>query len=71
MGLNACAANALVQAQRRKASFMFEALEEVPPHPLSELYGAFAQDRNPDKIDLGIGIYRDDHGRCPIMPRRS
>src|SRR5258707_6623734 len=47
---------------------MFGALENMPAHPLTQLYAIFAQDHNPEKLDLGIGVYRDAQGRCPIMP---
>jgi len=28
---------------------------------------AFRADPNPQKIDLGVGVYRDDHGHTPIL----
>lgn len=47
---------------------MFDTLEQAGPHPVAQLYAAFAQDSNPDKIDLGIGVYRDSDGRSSILP---
>lgn len=47
---------------------MLESLDAIPIHPVSQVYAAFAQDSNPDKIDLGLGVYRDANGHCPIMP---
>jgi len=46
---------------------MFETLQEISSHPLLQIYAALARDSNPDKIDLGIGVYRDANGRSPIM----
>ncbi len=46
---------------------MLENLEVLPPDPILGLMVAFAQDENPDKIDLGVGVYQDDAGRTPVM----
>ncbi|MBN7795285.1 aromatic amino acid transaminase [Parahaliea mediterranea] len=46
---------------------MLENLEVLPPDPLLGLMAAFAQDPNPQKIDLGVGIYQDNTGQTPVM----
>ena len=46
---------------------IFDALETLPDDPVGQVYVALRNDANPDKLDLGIGVYRDDHGRSPIM----
>jgi aspartate aminotransferase len=46
---------------------MFGALRELADHPVGQVYAALARDRNPNKLDLGIGVYRDASGRCPVM----
>ena len=46
---------------------MLENLEVLPPDPILGLIGAFARDENPQKIDLGVGVYQDDSGRTPVM----
>jgi aspartate aminotransferase len=46
---------------------MLENLEVLPEDPLLGLITAFAQDQNPDKIDLGVGVYQDESGRTPVM----
>ena len=46
---------------------MLENLEVLPPDPILGLIAAFAQDDNPEKIDLGVGVYQDDSGRTPVM----
>ncbi|WP_111641019.1 amino acid aminotransferase [Marinimicrobium alkaliphilum] len=46
---------------------MFETLPQLPADPILGLSVAFQQDNNPDKVDLGVGVYKDDAGRTPIM----
>jgi aspartate aminotransferase len=46
---------------------MFEALNPLPADPILGLSAAFRQDDNPDKIDLGVGVYKDESGATPIM----
>ena len=46
---------------------MLEKLQAVPPDPILGILAAFARDQNPDKIDLGIGVYRDESGQTPIL----
>jgi aromatic-amino-acid transaminase len=37
------------------------------PDPLLAVMGLFAADPRPGKIDLGVGVYRDEHGQTPVM----
>ena len=46
---------------------MFEHLNAIPADPILGLIAAYAADTNPNKIDLGIGVYRDEHGNTPIL----
>jgi len=46
---------------------MFENLNALPPDPILGLIAAYAADPNPNKIDLGIGVYRDKHGNTPML----
>lgn len=46
---------------------MFEHLNAVPPDPILGIISAFAADPDPRKIDLGIGVYRDETGNTPIL----
>jgi len=46
---------------------MFENLNAIPPDPILGLIAAYAADTNPKKIDLGIGVYRDESGNTPIL----
>ena len=46
---------------------MFKHLKAVPGDPLLALIVAHQQDPSPKKIDLGVGVYKDDQGRTPIL----
>ncbi|MGO2132049.1 MAG: aromatic amino acid transaminase [Halomonas sp.] len=46
---------------------MFEQIERVPGDAILGLIEAFKNDTNPNKVDLGVGVYRDAHGDTPVM----
>lgn len=46
---------------------MFETLRPPPADPIIALMGQFAADPRADKIDLGVGVYRDAQGQTPVM----
>ena len=46
---------------------MFEALEPLSPDPILGLMAAYREDPRDNKIDLGVGVYRDEAGNTPIM----
>jgi aspartate aminotransferase len=46
---------------------MFQSLTPLPPDPILGLTAAFRQDTNPNKVDLGIGVYKDEKGNTPVM----
>ena len=46
---------------------MFEQLEMAPADPILGLSAAFKSDNNPDKINLGVGVYQDASGQTPIF----
>jgi len=46
---------------------MFERLNAIPPDPILGIIAAYAADPNPNKIDLGIGVYRDENGNTPVL----
>jgi aromatic-amino-acid transaminase len=46
---------------------VFEALVPSPPDPLLGVLKAFLADPRPDKLDLGVGVYRDQHGVTPVF----
>ena len=45
----------------------FATLTRQPDDPLLRILGQHAADPRPDKIDLGVGVFRDDHGHTPVM----
>ena len=47
---------------------MFDSLSLLPDDPILGLIAAFQQDNNPDKVDLGAGVYKDETGNAPILP---
>ncbi len=46
---------------------MFETLDLAPADPILGLSAAFNHDANPDKINLGVGVYQDNSGQTPIF----
>lgn len=46
---------------------MFEVLPQLPADPILGLSTAFKADPNPHKIDLGVGVYKDEQGHTPIL----
>ena len=46
---------------------MFQSLQALPPDPILGLTATFKTDANPNKIDLGMGVYKDGVGNTPIM----
>ncbi len=49
------------------AASLFSRLTPQPVDPLLGLIAAFRADPRPDKIDLGVGVYRDETGRTPVL----
>ena len=46
---------------------MFETLKEQPADKILMLMQAFKEDPREDKIDLGVGVYKDASGNTPVM----
>ena len=46
---------------------MFESIQAMPADPILGLIASFLRDENPSKVDLGVGVYKDEHGQTPIM----
>ncbi|MFC5374207.1 aromatic amino acid transaminase [Brevundimonas faecalis] len=51
----------------RPAQGLFGALTPQAPDPLLSLIALYREDARPEKIDLGVGVYRDEAGHTPIM----
>ena len=45
---------------------MFETLKSVPEDPILGVTSAFRRDAASEKVDLGVGVYRDDSGNTPV-----
>lgn len=46
---------------------MFEQLTQLPADPLLGLIDAFNKETRPEKMDLGVGVYKDAAGNTSIM----
>ena len=46
---------------------MFETIKEQPADKILMLMQAYREDPRSDKIDLGVGVYKDADGHTPIM----
>ena len=46
---------------------MLEGLDRLPTDPILGLMAAFRSDPSPRKIDLGVGVYRDERGDTPVL----
>jgi aromatic-amino-acid transaminase len=49
------------------SSSVFAGLSPQAPDALLSLIGAYRRDPRADKIDLGVGVFRDDLGATPVM----
>lgn len=47
---------------------MFETVTVAPPDPILGLTEQFNADKNPDKINLTTGVYKDAAGNTPVLP---
>ena len=45
---------------------MFSDIELLPPDPILGVTAAFRRDTSPLKVDLGVGVYRDEAGNTPV-----
>ncbi|MDE3256685.1 MAG: aspartate/tyrosine/aromatic aminotransferase [Gemmatimonadota bacterium] len=46
---------------------MFETLEMAPADPILGLTAAYNEDTSPDRINLGVGVYKDGEGNTPVF----
>lgn len=46
---------------------MFDVLQSLPADPILNLVVECNADTNPNKVDLGAGVYKDESGNTPIM----
>ena len=46
---------------------VLEHLDRLSPDPILGVMAAFRADSDPRKVDLGVGVFRDDAGETPVM----
>lgn len=46
---------------------MFTSVEQAPVDAILGLNEAFRNDDNPNKVNLGVGVYHDEEGRLPLL----
>ena len=46
---------------------MLEKLELISADTILGLMAAYRTDPDPRKVDLGVGVFRDDHGDTPVL----
>ena len=56
-----------VAGRRFVATNVWSGLKLGPPDPILGVTQAFLADKNPKKINLGVGAYRDDNGKPFVL----
>lgn len=46
---------------------MWKEINAAPPDAILGLTEAFKKDENPNKVNLGVGVYKDDEGQTPVL----
>ncbi|MBP7133123.1 MAG: aminotransferase class I/II-fold pyridoxal phosphate-dependent enzyme, partial [Aquabacterium sp.] len=46
---------------------LFATVEMAPRDPILGLNEQFNADTNPNKVNLGVGVYTDDNGKLPLL----
>ena len=49
------------------SSSLLAAVEMAPRDPILGVTEAFNADTNPNKVNLGVGVYYDDNGKVPVL----
>lgn len=55
-------------APMASTNFSADVVPQAPEDPLFGLMAAFRRDQDPNKVDLGIGAYRDDNAKPWVLP---
>ena len=58
--------NGFISKKYTTASF-FSHVKEGPPDPILGVTTKFLADKNPQKLNLGVGAYRDDNGKPFVL----
>ena len=54
--------------RRSLSSSHWTSYEMAPPDPIIGLNEAYQKDTHPNKVIVGVGAYRDDHGKPYVLP---
>jgi aspartate aminotransferase/aromatic-amino-acid transaminase len=46
---------------------MWKSIQPAPPDSILGLTEEFKKDQNPQKVNLGVGVYKDDAGNTPVL----
>ncbi|HID70943.1 MAG TPA: aspartate/tyrosine/aromatic aminotransferase [Desulfobacterales bacterium] len=46
---------------------MWKSIQPAPPDSILGLTEEFKKDQNPQKVNLGVGVYKDDDGNTPVL----
>lgn len=46
---------------------MWKGIDEAPADAILGLTEAFKKEKNPQKVNLGVGVYKDDQGNTPVL----
>ena len=46
---------------------LFSSVELAPKDPIFGITEAYTADNNPDKVNLGVGVYYTDEGKVPVL----
>lgn len=49
------------------SSALFANVEMAPRDPILGITEAYNADKNPNKVNLGVGVYYDDNGKLPLL----
>ena len=46
---------------------IYDKITEAPKDPILGLTEEFKSDKNPEKVNLSVGVYQDDNGKTPTF----
>ena len=58
---------ALLEKSNRPERILFEQLQATPPDAILKVIAEYQADQRTEKLDLGVGVYRDEQGETPIL----
>lgn len=53
--------------QKSEISSLLASVTMAPSDPILGITEAYNRSKHPDKINLGVGVYYDDHGKVPLL----